>query len=467
LKGSGGHGAALIEHLHQTSLSSMPVALRDAARRVILDTVGCAIYGAGQPWVRIIADTVAGHHGPATAVGLSHSLHPAAAALINGTAAHGFELDDYIEGCFAHAGAPVVTAALATAEAVKANGTQLLWAIVAGYELMGRLGVALGKSRSDGGLHYTGQNGPAAAALAAGIVRGFNANELRNAVGIAASMGGGIKAFTQGTGGMVKRLHAGRAAEAGVMAAELTSRGFTGPQDALDGNFGLIPAIGGEDADPSVLSSGLQGPYLILKNWTKLYPCCAVLHAGCQAVEELQSEHEFQSQNIRRVRIGGSHRMVTQNAGRAFNDTMAAQYSMPFAAALALIDDASDPTAYDPRRVEDPAFQRALELVSVNLDPEVDAAYPEAFGARAVIELSDGRSFERLVMHPKGSGTVGVSPEQIESKFRQLTTNAMTQRRTESIIAAVRDVEASEGIAALCSALREGLTNSAASNAAR
>jgi 2-methylcitrate dehydratase PrpD len=448
------HGTKLIEHLHRTAQMPLDATMRRTAQRVVLDTVGCALYGARQPWVRMIADTVAGHKGSATAFGQPHSLHPTAAALINATAAHGFELDDYIEGCFAHAGAPVVTASLATADVAKTDSERLLWAIVAGYELMGRLGLAMGTSRSDGGLHYTGQNGPVAAALAAGIVRGFSALELRNAVGIAASMGGGIKAFTQGTGGMIKRLHAGRAAEAGVLAAELTSRGFTAPKDAIDGNFGMLQAIGGDDADPIALSANLDGPFLITRNWTKLYPCCAVLHSGCQAVEELRSEYELSPDRIRKLRIGGSERMASQNSGRVFNDTMAAQYSMPFAAALALTGDASNPSAYGPSKADDPAFRRAIDLVSVDVDREVDAAYPEAFGARAVVELVDGRTLERVVMHPKGSGTAGVSDEQVEAKFRNLAGDVMASREIEALISAVRGLESPAAVEGLSGALR-------------
>jgi 2-methylcitrate dehydratase PrpD len=456
------HGTKLIEHLHQLAQAPLSETMRAVAQRVILDTIGCALYGAKQPWVRMIAETVARHEGSATAFGQPRSLHPSAAALINGTAAHGFELDDYIEGCFAHAGAPVVTAVLATADDTETSSERMLWAIIAGYELMGRMGLAMGKIRSDGGLHYTGQIGPVAAALASGMVRGFGARELRNAIGIAASMGGGIKAFTQGTGGMVKRLHAGRAAEAGVLAAELTSRGFTAPKDALDGSFGMVQAIGGPDSDSAALTADLEGPFLITRNWTKLYPCCAVLHSGCQAVEELQSAFELSADRIRKLRIGGSKRMASQNAGRVFEDTMAAQYSMPFAAALAFMGDASYPNAYDPAKAKDPDFCRVIELVSVDVDDEVDAAYPDAFGARAVVEFFDGRKVERVVMHPKGSGTVGVSDEQVETKFRGLAGQVVGPREVENIIAAVRGLDSPTAVKRLSSVLRDGARELAA-----
>ena len=447
------HGTKLIEHLYEVTESGLGTNAHAAGRRVLLDTVGCALFGSKQPWVRMIAETVWQNTGPSTVLGYSRPLHPAAAALVNGTAAHGFELDDYIEGCFAHAGATVVTAALATAEAIGADGRRLLCAIVAGYELMGRSGLALGISRSDGGLHYTGQVGPSGAALAAGIVRGFDVLQLRNTVGIAASMGGGVKAFTQGSGGMVKRLHAGRAAEAGVLAAELTERGFTGPLDALDGRFGLIPSLGGADADAAALSNDLDGPFLISRNWTKLYPCCAVLHSACQAVEELRSEHHLLPEGIRQIRVGGSERMATQNSGRTFKDTMAAQYSMPFAAAVALVDDAGDPKAFEPGRVDDPAFRHVMDLVRVEIDPEIDRAYPEAFGARVEIELTDGRRLERMIMHPKGSGTAGVSDTEIEAKFRSLAAGFLRPDSVDAVIAGVFGVEAPGGVAALSRAI--------------
>ncbi|MGE4218737.1 MAG: MmgE/PrpD family protein [Alphaproteobacteria bacterium] len=447
------HGARLVEYLHDLAAEPLPADLAAYVRRALLDTVGCCVYGADQPWTRILAETASQDGGSASVLGRGTKRRPATAALINGTAAHGFELDDFIVGSFTHAGAPVISAALATAEDVDAPGWRLLSGILAGYELMGRVGRAMGKARSDRGLHYTGQLGAVGAAIAAGTIRGLGLDALHSTVGIAASMGGGIKAFTQGTGGMVKRLHAGRAAEAGAFAAELSARGFTGPKDGLDGAFGMIPAIGGEDADPSRLTLGLGDVFMIHSNWTKLYPCCAALHAACQGIEDLRAENGLALADIARVTLGGSERMATQNGGRVIEDTMAAQYSGPFSGALSLLGSAMDPSGYEPGRVNDPQFRGAMDRIDMVFDPEADAAYPDAFAARITLRLTDGRDVERFIEHPKGTAQAGVSDADIEAKFRHLTGAILQPDAVEDAVAAVREIERADGVGPLCAAL--------------
>jgi 2-methylcitrate dehydratase PrpD len=452
-------GRNLIDYLWELSNQPLSVGLSAAAQKVLLDTLGCSLYGAQQPWVQIVAGMVGDRQGPSTALGFPGALHPSAAALVNGTGAHGFELDDYIEGCFTHAGATIIPASFATAEAVGCDGARLLSAIVAGYELMGRLGLAMGKNRSDRGLHYTGQLGAVGAALSCGLIRRFDVTGLRNVVGIAASMGGGIKAFTQGTGGMVKRLHAGRAAEAGVVAAELASNGFTGPQDALDGDFGLIPALGGDDADSRRLTSGLGDNFLIERNWTKMYPCCAVLHAGCQAIEDLRRENSVSALDISTLEVAGSSRMVSQNCGRTITDMMSAQYSMPFTAAAAMLGDASDPDSYDPNRANDSEFGRLMNLVTLAVDQQVDAAYPDAFGAHVTMTLNDGRQLKRLILYPKGTANALVTSADVETKFRSLAAPAINPDSIDRVVAAVRGIKSSGTMGALTDALRGGASN--------
>ena len=448
------HATALIEYLHALTRVPLSEDLSGRTRRVLLDTLGCGLYGADKPWTQILVDATPQAAGDATVLGYAKRLPPATAALINGTAAHGFELDDFIVGSFTHAGAPVISAAFAVAETRNASGDRLLGAILAGYETMGRLGLAMGHQRAELGLHYTGLLGAVAAAVAAGVVRGFDPDQLRNTIGIAASMGGGIKAFAQGTGGMVKRLHAGRAAEAGVLAADLSERGFSGPKDGLDGDFGLIFAAGGDDAAPAKLSDGLGRDFMIHRNWTKLYPCCAALHAACQGIEELRVEHGLALDAIARVKLGGSQRTSIQNGSRTIDDTMAAQYSGPFAGALALVGNAMEPAGYAPAAVANDAFRSAMDRIEMVCDPEVDAAYPATLGARVTIELVDGTQHDRLILHPKGTAKAGVTTADVESKFRLLAGTRMSGKAVEDVIEAVRGIGRADGLRQLSGAVR-------------
>ena len=257
------HSARLVEHLAALKPTLLDGAIGASATMALLDTLGCGLYGANQQWGRILRAQILheGSRGMATLFGENVTVAPSRAALANGTASHGFELDDIIQGALVHPGAVVIPAALAVAEQSGASGERLLLGIVAGYEVIARLGWALGAEHNTRGYHTTGVAGPIAATVAAGIVLGLSMEIILSAIGIACSSAGGIKAFTQGTGGMVKRMHAGRAAETGVLACELAQRGFTGPMAGVDGRFGLLEVIGGADSCVEALTNNLGHEY--------------------------------------------------------------------------------------------------------------------------------------------------------------------------------------------------------------
>jgi len=180
--------ARLLEFL-QALPQELPPALTASARVALIDNIGCGLFGATRAWGRMITDHVLeeGSRGRATVFGGSTTIAPARAALANGTCTHGFELDDIIMGALAHPGAVVVPAALAAAEATGADGRALLRAIVAGYEVMGRVSTALGQDHNNRGFHTTGIAGPIAAAVAAGLVMKLEHDTLLSAVGTACS----------------------------------------------------------------------------------------------------------------------------------------------------------------------------------------------------------------------------------------------------------------------------------------
>jgi len=195
-----------------------------------------------------MAEGSAGH---STVIGRQQQLSAPAAALCNGTAIHGFELDDLIAESITHPAACVIPAAMAAGEAVDASGAHLLEAIVAGYEVMHRVGLALGVEPAKRGFHTTSLAAPVACAVAAAKVMDLPLDQLISAVGLACSASSGIKSFAAGHGGgMVKRLHLGLSAEAGVRMVQLASRGFLGPPFGLDSRFGMMDVFGGAVAQP-------------------------------------------------------------------------------------------------------------------------------------------------------------------------------------------------------------------------
>lgn len=452
------HSAQLVEFLAslKPSLLDGSVGTLGAnATMALLDTVGCGLYGAIQPWGRILREQMLaeGSRGKATLFGETVTVAPSRAALANGTSAHGFELDDIIQGALVHPGAPVIPAALAVAEHYGASGERLLLGIVAGYEVMARLGLALGAEHNTNGYHTTGVAGPIAATVACGIVLGQPVDTILSAVGIACSSAGGIKAFTQGTGGMVKRMHAGRAAETGVLACELAQRGFTGPLGGVDGHFGLIEVIGGSDTDAAALTRDLGNEFAISKVWVKAYPCCGLIHSVSHAIEAIRAETALTPADVKKIVVHTSRRAVEHNGDPNPQETMAAQYSIPYCAGAAVVRNPRDPAAFDADGLRDPEIRRVAALTQLRIDEKMDALYPAHFAARVVVTLGNDRTAERTIIDPHGTAYDACDAAEIEAKFRLLAKPVKAAPRIDDVIQAVRGLRSATSVAAFSAAL--------------
>lgn len=449
------HASRLVTKLVKLRSEGISPALFESAKLALLDSLGCALFGAQFEWSRIAADlALEGGEGAVTVLGRGQGAAPALAALANGTAIHSFELDDVILGSLTHAGTAVIPAALAAAEITKASGEHLLAGIVAGYELDARLGAALGQAPIAQGFHTTSVAGPLAAALAACVVAGASEEVTVSALGIAASMSSGLKAFQQGTGGMVKRLHGGLGACNGVQAWQLASRGFEGPTQVIDGKFGLLPVFAGSTAREELLTEGLGETWAIQRNWIKMYPCCALIHTTAQALETLRRDMNLTAQDVLRVRIGTSGRCLIQNNDSAPNEAMAAQYSIPFNAALALTGDVRDPGAFLAPRLYDSVLHHMINAIELYEDDEVDAAYPDKFGAKVQLETRDGRRAEHTSWYAHGTPQDPCSQEEIRAKFHKLAGARVSAVTAEAIEHAVDEMVGNRSLQGLFDALR-------------
>jgi 2-methylcitrate dehydratase PrpD len=446
----------LIEYLHSLSAARLSPALMASARIALLDNLGCGLFGAKREWGCMITDFVReeGSQGRASVYGLSVTAAPARAALANGTCTHGFELDDIILGALSHPGAVVVPAALAAAESSQASGSELLRGIIAGYEVMARLGAALGHDHNNRGFHTTGIAGPVASTVASGLVMGLSVDTLLSAVGTACSSASGIKAFTQGTGGMVKRMHAGRASESGVLACDLARRGFTGPQAAVDGRFGLLEVIGGEHTYPERLDADLGTDFAIGRVWIKAYACCGLIHSTMHALESLKAVHRITPSAVRAVHVRTSKRAVEQNGDPQPQDTMTAQYSVPFCAGVALAGDARSPEPFMPDNLWDETVRGIATRTRLSVDDAMDAAYPAHFGAHVAVELESGARHEQTVLDPHGTPADPFTAAEAEAKFRMLAGAAKSPAALERILKAVAGLSDVGSVEALSAALR-------------
>ncbi|GAA4340773.1 MmgE/PrpD family protein [Variovorax defluvii] len=451
-----GHALRLLEFLHGLG-SHTPAAPMDKARWCLLDALGCGLLGARQPWGEImVADVLAdGTTGACSLLGHPARVAPAQAALCNGTAIHGFELDDLLSEAVIHPGAVIVPAALAAAESVDASGEQLLRGIVAGYEATARISIALGMEASQRGFHKTSVVGPVAGAIAAAVTMRLSLDQLHNAVGLACSCAGGIKNFATGSAGMVKRMHAGRAAEAAVRMASLARRGFTAPPAAIDGTYGLLDAFSGSKAQLRQLDAQLGAQWAIDDVWVKVYPICGWIQGVVQLLLDMRAGAGVQAHDVEKVVVATSAFAVRNNANVDVRDTMDAQYSIPYCVSVALTGDPGDPNEFGRGRIFDFDAGRKLiaERVELRVDPVAEQVYPRQFACRVELHLKDGRTLSAETRDPHGTPADPCSLDERVRKFTQLARLAGASKDLGHALAMVRSLES--GSASVRQLMRE------------
>lgn len=392
----------------------------------LIDTLGCISFGAGQPWsqaaIAYALATGGTGKGSATVIGHAAKTTPGMAAFANGASAHAFELDDVHEEAISHPGAVVVPAALALAEDLGASNRDLAEAVVIGYEAMARAGIAVGPAAHMlAGFHPTSMSGVFGSTAAAGRLLDFDGESLNHAFGVAVSLASGTMEFAS-SGGMAKRIHAGRAAEAGLLAASLVANDFQGAGDGLAGRYGFCNVFG-TDPQIELLTEALDDRWMIDEITVKPYAACSDIHPLIQAALELRAEHHLRAEQIDRIEAEGPTKAVAQNSLDGTVSVMAAQYSAQFNIAAAILADPSDPKTYKPERIADPALaDLQTRVVSLRAAEEFDKTYAKKMGGRVRIFLLNGEVLERTVHGQKGSMHDPLSQEQLDAKFQSLVT---------------------------------------------
>jgi 2-methylcitrate dehydratase PrpD len=401
------------------TLDAVPTDVRARARTCIADTVACGVHGSRFEWSRAMADYARryGAQGPCTLFGVGDRVQAPFAALANGAAVHAFEQDSLrFPGAGVHPGAALVPTLAAVCEETGADGATALRAFVAGCEVLFRIGAASHHSSEKLGFHAPGLTGVYGAAVAASVVYGLAGPAIANAMGIAGSMSAGLLAFSKAReGAMVKRLHMGRASEAGVLAARLAQSGWTGPETVLDGRFGYLEVYC-RDGDPSLLTADLGRAWETRKICLKRYACHVTAQAPVQALRELMREHALVGSDVAGITLDCPPKVASHHDIREPADVMQAQYSVPFCLALALFRDPLDPAAFDASAMRDPRIAEACR--NVQLRPAQDL--PTSWSARLQVRLHDGRVLEREAAAFKGMPQDPLTPGEERERFELL-----------------------------------------------
>lgn len=338
-----------------------------------------------------------------------------AAAMINGTAAHTVEVDDIFKQAIYHPGAPTIAAALAAAQAEHEGnppGTELLRAVIIGYEISTRIGVALGREHYRY-WHSTGTVGTFGAAAAVSALYRLDSRRFANALATAATFAAGLQqAFRRDS--MSKPLHAGRAAEGGLLAAQMARAGVTGAADVLDGEVGMGRAMSADPDWPQVLAS-LGHEYHVTQMTFKNHACCGHTFAPIDGALALQRQMGIAAADIQRVVIS-TYRSALEVAGNTQPETAAqARFSIPFVVASALLYGSVRLAAFSTERLQDPVIRALMTRITLQVDPELDARFPSQRSARIFIETRSGKRQEHLQPFRKGDPEQPLSDEELLS----------------------------------------------------
>lgn len=348
-----------------------------------LDTLAVALGGAASDSSRIARRALHSGPGPATLYGTGATASAAEAALLNGAAAHALELDDDHRTSVMHPGAVVVPAAFALAEATGASGRDFLRGLLAGYEVAIRTGEAYDGGLYRNGFHPTAVCGVFGAAAACSVILGLDAPAFTRALGIAGTQAAGLVEWRT-DGSWIKRLHPGRSAQSGLMAARLAQAGFTGPATVFEGDYGVFKALGhGAPVRAAALTEGLGRDYLAYGTAIKPFPCCRFSHGAIDLALEAHAKLGGRAPGDVTVRLFRTD--VLTYHPRPTN-SVDAQFNIPYLAAVALLTGRVGLSDFTEAAVARPDILALAARVRVIEEPDFSALYPETYVT--VLELS-------------------------------------------------------------------------------
>jgi 2-methylcitrate dehydratase PrpD len=411
---------ALAAHAAGWRHAAWPKGLEHHARRALLDWFAATLPGTQQPPATLLAAALADERGEGAAICYVDGRCGAArhAALLNGIASHTVEFDDIHRDSGLHPGSPTVAAALAVAQARGAGMDALLRAMAAGYEVGGRIALAVQPSHYRL-WHTTGTVGTMAAAAAAAVLLDCDAERVGHAIALAATMSGGLQQAFRGSG-MSKPMHAGHAAEAGVLAARAASAGVTGAADVLDGPAGFAAATSNSTGRWDLALADLGTRFVIGEMTFKNHGCCGHIFPALDGLLAIQARHPFWPEQVARIHVAG-YRATAEMCDRPSARTgQEARFSLQYCVAALLHHGAVRLDAFTPERLRDPVLQAFMSKVSVSLAPDLVDAYPRRRAARLRLELSDGRVFEHEQPTRKGDPEDPISDGELDAKFHEL-----------------------------------------------
>jgi 2-methylcitrate dehydratase PrpD len=423
---SGGLTAHVAEFIAHADATTIPDDVRRLAKRSILDGLGLAVSGSRSRAAAIARAEVEGYgtlRDEASVLGTSARLPARFAAFLNGLAIHADDYDDTqlavapdrVYGLLTHPTAPVLPAVLGLAERDGRSGSDVLAAYAIGVEVETKVAEAIDPRHYDDGFHSTATAGSIGAAAGAARLLGLDPNMTAVALGIAASSAGGLR---ENFGTMTKPLHAGRAADNGVVAASLAARGFSAATNILEARRGFFRAAGG-GYDPTMIDGRLGAPWTFADPGVSIkpHPSGSLTHPAMGAFLDLVLANDLRPDQVRRIRVGTNRHMPNALIHHRPTNELEAKFSMEFCMAILLLERHAGLAEFTDPVVNRPDVRDLVQRVTFEADPSADEGGYREMTSLIEVELADGRTLRTRAEFGKGSPANPMTDDELVDKF--------------------------------------------------
>jgi 2-methylcitrate dehydratase PrpD len=454
---------ALTAFITRTKIATMPAEVVAQGKRCLVDGFGVILAGSTVKGSAIVRDyvRVLSAKREATGIGAGGLMTSAAhAALLNAASGHAMDYDDTqlsttpdrTFGLLTHPTVPALAAALAVAERQQASGAAFLEAFLVGFEVECKIAEAIDPQHYNGGFHSTGTIGTFAGAAAAAKLMNLPAAQVRHMLTIASSMSSGIRV---NFGSMTKPLHSARAAENGVVAAELASRGFTGGDDGLDGQWGFFQVFGG-GVDLDRLIPVLGKPYAIVNPGSsfKPYPCGSLSHPTMDAMLAVVTEHDVKPEQVKAVRVRAGSNVLDPLRYKIATNELEAKFCLPFLMASLIIRRRAGVREFTDEFVASAPVQQMMPRVTNIFDPKIEAQGFDKIRSVVELDLVDGRSFVQAADERyRGGPDKPFTPAELREKFADCAQLTMGSARIAQALDRIEGVDRLKDVGELVRAL--------------
>jgi 2-methylcitrate dehydratase PrpD len=415
----------MADWISRLDAKALPSAVIDNLKLAILDTFAAMLSGVAEPVTQKVIPFVNEAAGEASIIGTRARARSAGAALANGTMAHACDYDDSSWTMWGHPTAPVLAAVLAVSEERDRSGIDLLAGIAVGLEIEKTLGLGCQPEHYNRGYHPTGSLGVFGAAAGAAKMLAISSEQIRMALGIAASRAAALRA---NTGTMTKPLHVGFAARDGVEAAAFAQAGVTASPSAVSGMLGFFDVCAPDHGDIEWITDRLGNPFDVIEPGLspKLYPSCSETHSAVDAILAMCAEG-LKPTEVRRIRAGitpaARDNLVYSNP----STPLEAKFSQEYCLAAPLVRGKLGLAEFDLAVVKDPAIREMISRIEVAVHPDLSGSDSVSFSSPAIIEVEthDGRTMRKLVREMKGHPKNPLAASDIEAKFVECGTRVL------------------------------------------